>query len=31
MKGSIMSGTKAVAYKGTGEVEVIDIDYPTFE
>ena len=26
-----MSGNKAVAYKGTGEVEVIDIDYPTFE
>ncbi|ROS78694.1 formaldehyde dehydrogenase, glutathione-independent [Cellulomonas sp. PhB143] len=22
---------RAVAYKGTGEVEVIDIDYPTFE
>ena len=26
-----MSGNKAVAYKGTGKVEVIDIDYPTFE
>ncbi|MEV8183501.1 formaldehyde dehydrogenase, glutathione-independent [Specibacter sp. NPDC078692] len=26
-----MSGNKAVAYKGPGVVEVIDIDYPTFE
>ncbi|MDJ0358021.1 formaldehyde dehydrogenase, glutathione-independent [Paenarthrobacter sp. PH39-S1] len=26
-----MSGNRAVAYKGTGQVEVIDIDYPTFE
>ncbi len=26
-----MSGNRAVAYKGPGEVEVIDIDYPTFE
>jgi len=26
-----MSGNRAVAYKGTGKVEVIDIDYPTFE
>ncbi|GAA2724119.1 formaldehyde dehydrogenase, glutathione-independent [Cellulomonas aerilata] len=26
-----MSGNKAVAYKGPGKVEVIDIDYPTFE
>ena len=26
-----MSGNKAVAYKGPGIVEVIDIDYPTFE
>jgi glutathione-independent formaldehyde dehydrogenase len=26
-----VSGNKAVAYKGPGKVEVIDIDYPTFE
>ena len=26
-----MSGNRAVAYKGPGEVEVIDIDYPSFE
>ncbi|WP_216907448.1 formaldehyde dehydrogenase, glutathione-independent [Nocardia noduli] len=26
-----MSGNRAVAYKGPGVVEVIDIDYPTFE
>ncbi|WP_104086840.1 formaldehyde dehydrogenase, glutathione-independent [Arthrobacter sp. GMC3] len=26
-----MSGNRAVAYKGPGIVEVIDIDYPTFE
>jgi glutathione-independent formaldehyde dehydrogenase len=26
-----MGGNKAVAYKGPGVVEVIDIDYPTFE
>jgi len=26
-----MAGNRAVAYKGPGEVEVIDIDYPTFE
>jgi glutathione-independent formaldehyde dehydrogenase len=26
-----MAGNRAVAYKGTGKVEVIDIDYPTFE
>ena len=26
-----MSGNSAVAYKGPGKVEVIDIDYPTFE
>ncbi|GAB3523040.1 formaldehyde dehydrogenase, glutathione-independent [Arthrobacter monumenti] len=26
-----MSGNKAVAYKGKGKVEVIDIDYPSFE
>lgn len=26
-----MSANRAVAYKGPGEVEVIDIDYPTFE
>ncbi|MGO4384464.1 formaldehyde dehydrogenase, glutathione-independent [Specibacter sp. RAF43] len=26
-----MSGNKAVAYKGPGVVEVIDIDYPSFE
>ncbi|WP_425864028.1 formaldehyde dehydrogenase, glutathione-independent [Arthrobacter sp. TWP1-1] len=26
-----MSGNKAVAYKGPGVVEVIDVDYPTFE
>ena len=26
-----MEGNKAVAYKGRGKVEVIDIDYPTFE
>ncbi|NOJ61114.1 formaldehyde dehydrogenase, glutathione-independent [Arthrobacter sp. 260] len=26
-----MPGNKAVAYKGPGKVEVIDIDYPTFE
>jgi glutathione-independent formaldehyde dehydrogenase len=26
-----VSGNKAVAYKGPGQVEVIDIDYPTFE
>ena len=26
-----MSGNRAVAYKGPGTVEVIDIDYPTFE
>jgi glutathione-independent formaldehyde dehydrogenase len=26
-----MEGNKAVAYKGPGKVEVIDIDYPTFE
>lgn len=26
-----MSDNRAVAYKGTGKVEVIDIDYPTFE
>ncbi|RIJ68771.1 formaldehyde dehydrogenase, glutathione-independent [Nakamurella silvestris] len=26
-----MPGNRAVAYKGPGEVEVIDIDYPTFE
>ena len=26
-----MAGNRAVAYKGPGVVEVIDIDYPTFE
>jgi glutathione-independent formaldehyde dehydrogenase len=26
-----MTGNKAVAYKGPGKVEVIDIDYPSFE
>ncbi len=26
-----MTGNRAVAYKGPGTVEVIDIDYPTFE
>ncbi|WP_144672648.1 formaldehyde dehydrogenase, glutathione-independent [Arthrobacter sp. U41] len=26
-----MTGNKAVAYKGPGKVELIDIDYPTFE
>ncbi|MUK02935.1 formaldehyde dehydrogenase, glutathione-independent [Vibrio cholerae] len=26
-----MSGNRAVAYKGPGKVEVIDIDYPSFE
>jgi len=26
-----MAGNRAVAYKGPGTVEVIDIDYPTFE
>ena len=26
-----MSGNRAVAYKGPGEVEVIETDYPTFE
>jgi glutathione-independent formaldehyde dehydrogenase len=26
-----MTGNKAVAYKGPGKVEVVDIDYPTFE
>ena len=26
-----MTGNRAVAYKSAGEVEVIDIDYPTFE
>ncbi|WP_347976441.1 formaldehyde dehydrogenase, glutathione-independent [Microbacterium sp. ProA8] len=26
-----MSGNRAVAYKGPGEVEVVDTDYPTFE
>jgi glutathione-independent formaldehyde dehydrogenase len=26
-----VSGNKAVAYKGPGQVEVIEIDYPTFE
>jgi glutathione-independent formaldehyde dehydrogenase len=26
-----MPGNKAVAYKGPGVVEVIDVDYPTFE
>ncbi len=26
-----MSANRAVAYKGPGEVQVIDIDYPTFE
>jgi glutathione-independent formaldehyde dehydrogenase len=26
-----MPGNRAVAYKGPGKVEVIDIDYPTFE
>lgn len=26
-----MTSNRAVAYKGPGEVEVIDIDYPTFE
>jgi glutathione-independent formaldehyde dehydrogenase len=26
-----MEGNKAVAYKAPGKVEVIDIDYPTFE
>jgi glutathione-independent formaldehyde dehydrogenase len=26
-----MPGNKAVAYKGPGKVELIDIDYPTFE
>lgn len=26
-----MSGNRAVAYKAAGQVEVIDIDYPTFE
>jgi glutathione-independent formaldehyde dehydrogenase len=26
-----VSGNRAVAYKGPGKVEVIDIDYPTFE
>jgi len=28
---STMPGNRAVAYKGPGKVEVIDIDYPTFE
>src|SRR6478609_4194961 len=27
----VMTGNKAVAYKGPGKVELIDIDYPTFE
>ena len=26
-----MAGNRAVAYEGPGKVEVIDIDYPTFE
>ncbi|MET4095442.1 formaldehyde dehydrogenase, glutathione-independent [Arthrobacter sp. UYCu712] len=26
-----MTGNKAVAYKGPGKVDIIDIDYPTFE
>ncbi|MGO1683671.1 MAG: alcohol dehydrogenase catalytic domain-containing protein, partial [Brachybacterium sp.] len=26
-----MSSNRAIAYKGTGKVEVIDIDYPTYE
>ncbi|MCM3661754.1 formaldehyde dehydrogenase, glutathione-independent [Georgenia satyanarayanai] len=26
-----MAGNRAVAYKGTGQVEIIDTDYPTFE
>lgn len=26
-----MTANRAVAYKSAGEVEVIDIDYPTFE
>ncbi|HET6241586.1 MAG TPA: formaldehyde dehydrogenase, glutathione-independent, partial [Arthrobacter sp.] len=26
-----MTGNKAVAYKGPGKVELIDIDYPSFE
>ncbi len=26
-----MSGNRAVAYKGKGKVEIIDIDYPTYE
>ena len=30
-RSSAMAGNKAVAYKGPGKVEVIDIDYPTFE
>ncbi len=30
-EGKNVSGNKAVAYKGPGKVEVIDIDYPTFE
>ena len=27
----VMSGNRAVAYQGPGVVEVVDIDYPTFE
>jgi glutathione-independent formaldehyde dehydrogenase len=30
-KGTTMSGNRAVAYRGPGEVEVIDTEYPTFE
>ncbi|MDF2920815.1 MAG: aldehyde dismutase [Microbacterium sp.] len=30
-KGTTMSGNRAVAYRGPGEVEVIDTDYPAFE
>lgn len=30
-EGITVSGNRAVAYKGPGVVEVIDIDYPTFE
>ena len=26
-----MADNRAVAYKSPGEVEVIDVDYPTFE
>lgn len=30
-KGTTMSGNRAVAYRGPGEVEVIDTEYPAFE